>query len=196
MNEQTEGTAMFLAILPALRRHACFAFRGMKDVHRFEDCVQETLALCWLWCGRLSEQGKDARDFPTTLAAFATRHVHGGRSFVGRTTYRNEPLSPLTQARCGFRTEAFSSEAESASSWLTALQDNSTSPVDEQAAFRIDFPAWLHTLTDRNRSIVEHMAVGDTTLELSKRYGLSPGRVSQLRRDFREEWYAYTEEAA
>lgn len=197
MNGRTNGTVVFLTIYPQVLRHAHFVFRSLKDFNRFEDCVQETLCLCWLWCCRLWEQGKDAREFPTTLASYATRHVRSGRSFVGRKTYRSDALSPLAQAIHGFLTQALPGvEAQAGSPWQAALQDNTQSSVDEQAAFRIDFPAWLGTLSDRNRSVAEDMAIGDTTLELSSRYGLSAGRVSQLRTEFCRDWRSFTGEIA
>ena len=54
MNCLTNGTTVFLAVLPRLERQARFACRSMTDVHRLEDCVQEILALCSLWTFRLS----------------------------------------------------------------------------------------------------------------------------------------------
>lgn len=195
MNEQMNGTVVFLAIFPQVERHALFAFRGIKDFHRFEDCVQETLCLCWLWSCRLWEQGKDAREFPTTLAAYATRHVKSGRSFVGKKTYKNDALSPHAQKVRGFLTKALPSiEGEKGSPWMEALQDNTVSEVPEQAAFRIDFPAWLQTYDARRQRIIEDMTTGERTLDLADRFGMSPGRVSQLRREFQDDWRAFTGE--
>jgi Mor family transcriptional regulator len=60
--------------------------------------------------------------------------------------------------------------------------------VDVQVCFRLDFPAWLITLGRRNRSIVEDMALGHRTQDLARSYQLSAARVSQLRREFHENW--------
>lgn len=197
MQEQENGTVVFLAILPTVQRHAQFAFRAIRDVHRVEDCIQETLALCWLWACRLWRQGKDAREFPTTLAAFATRHVKHGRRFGGGKRLTKDALSPLAQATRGFLTKALPGvEAETGSPWQAALQDNTQSAPPEQAAFRIDFPAFLATLPERNRKIALDMLMGETTLELSARHRLSPGRISQLRRHLLEDWRAFTDDAA
>src|SRR4051812_27492212 len=118
MNGFPNGTLVFLAILPAVRRHALFAFRGLKDCARFEDCVQETLALCWLWTCRLWEQGKDARRFPTALASYATRHVKSGRSFVGGKRYTRDALAPPAQALHGFPTHTLPGrEAQTGAPW-------------------------------------------------------------------------------
>lgn len=193
MNVQTSGTTVFLAILPQVERHALFAFRNVKDPGRFDDSVQETLALCWLWACRLWEKGRDAREFPTTLASFATRHVRSGRSFVGKNHVTKDALSPVAQAMQGFLVKALPSiEAQTGSPWQAALMDNTQSPPDEQAAFRIDFPAFLESLTDRDRRVAEDMMSGDTTRDLAARHRVSPARISQLRREFKDDWEAFT----
>jgi hypothetical protein len=71
---------------------------------------------------------------------------------------------------------------------MTALVDNTRTPVDEQVAFRLDFPAWLNTLSDRDRRVVEDLMQGERTLDVARKHGLSPGRISQLRREFLEGW--------
>ena len=72
-----------------------------------------------------------------------------------------------------------------------ALRDNTRSPVDEQACFRLDFPAWLRSLPRRDRRLVKGMALGHRTLDLARRFRLSAGRVSQLRREFHREWQRF-----
>ena len=194
MNGQVNGTAVFLVIFPHIERHALFAFRGIKDPGRFEDCVQETFCLCWLWTCRLWEQGKDAREFPTTLASYATRHVRSGRSFVGKKSYRNDVLSPLAQAVHGFATQSLPEHQSTASPapWMEQLVDQPSSRVAELAAFRIDFPDWLASLGERKSRIAEDMAMGETTSEMSDRHRVSPGRISQLRREFKQDRDAFT----
>ena len=69
-----------------------------------------------------------------------------------------------------------------------ALHDNTRSPVPDQVAFRFDFPAWLNTLSERDKRVVEDLMVGERTLDVARKHGLSPGRVSQLRREFMTGW--------
>jgi hypothetical protein len=64
--------------------------------------------------------------------------------------------------------------------------------VDEQVAFRLDFPAWLLTLARRDRRLVEGMALGHRTADLARRFRLSAGRVSQMRREFKQDWDRFT----
>jgi hypothetical protein len=68
------------------------------------------------------------------------------------------------------------------------LRDNTQTPVVEQVCFRIDFPVWLETLTPRERRLVHEMANNERTLDLSQRFELSPGRISQKRRELHADW--------
>src|SRR5262249_52462262 len=69
-----------------------------------------------------------------------------------------------------------------------ALQDNTRSPVPDQVAFRHDFPAWLAGLGERDRRVITDLMLGERTLDVAERYGLSPARISQLRREFMQGW--------
>jgi hypothetical protein len=76
------------------------------------------------------------------------------------------------------------------------LRDNTQTPVPEQAAFRIDWPAWQQTRTERDRRIITDLTAGERTLEVSRKYGISPGRVSQLRQEFHADWLRFHGETA
>ncbi len=75
-----------------------------------------------------------------------------------------------------------------------ALIDNTQTEVPEQVAFRIDFPAWRRSRSRRDRRIIDDMAIGERTLDLSRKHRLSPARVSQLRREFHDDWRRFTEQ--
>src|SRR5262249_47920652 len=57
-----------------------------------------------------------------------------------------------------------------------ALVDNTQTPPPEQVAFRLDFPAWLKTRSDRDRRLAEDLMTGERTLHVSTKFGLSPAR--------------------
>jgi hypothetical protein len=152
--------------------------------------------LAWKWFVRLAERGEDPARFAVMLASYAARAVKSGRRVTGQESDR-DALSPLAQMRRCFvvgMLPAFSTL--SGNPLAEALQDNTQSPVPEQAAFRLDFPAWLCTLGSRNKSIAQDMALGHRTRALADAYGLSPGRVSQLRREFRDDWERFTADPA
>ena len=75
------------------------------------------------------------------------------------------------------------------------LKANTITPVPDQAAFRIDFKEWLRTLSSRERKIVRAMLRDERTLDLSRQFDLSPGRISQMRKEFAESWTEYCDEA-
>src|SRR5262249_62065088 len=68
------------------------------------------------------------------------------------------------------------------------LRDNTMTPPPDAAAFRIDFPSWLRTRTDRHRRLIEDMIQDERTLDLANKHGLNPARISQLRRELMAHW--------
>ena len=55
-------------------------------------------------------------------------------------------------------------------------------------AARIDFGQWLHGLPARRRHLAELLAMGERTREAARQFGISPGRVSQIRRELEASW--------
>jgi hypothetical protein len=66
--------------------------------------------------------------------------------------------------------------------------------VADQVVFRIDFPVWRCTRTERDRRVIDALMAGGRTRDVSQQFGLSPGRVSQLRRYFLVDWRRFTDE--
>ena len=69
-------------------------------------------------------------------------------------------------------------------------------PPPEQTAFRLDFPAWRATLADRDRRLMHDLMVGERTADVARQYGMTPGRVSQKRRQFMQDWQRFGEPPA
>jgi hypothetical protein len=189
--------ARFLAILPRIRAHAEVRFRGVRCPAGMDDAVAEVAAVCWAWFLRLSARGKDAASFPSALAGLAVRHVRSGRGLCGRRG-SNDALSPLAwRKRCFSALPLPAGEAAGEGGQaLEGLRDDAATPPPDQAAFRIDFPRWLGRLGTRRRGIALDLAQSRTTGEVASRRGLSPGRVSQLRRELRRDWLLFHGEPA
>jgi hypothetical protein len=181
-------------VLPKVVSHGRVSFRHLRSADRKEEAVAEMVALAWAWHLRLAERGKDATRFPTALATFAARAVRSGRRLAGMDR-ANDVLSPLAQWRQGFAVcKLPDSSTLDGSPLAEALHDNTQSPVVEQVCFRLDFPAWRASRTDRDRRVLDDLMLGERTLEVAGKYGLSPGRVSQLRREFLLDWRRYLSE--
>jgi DNA-directed RNA polymerase specialized sigma24 family protein len=183
--------ARFLALLPRIELHARIYFGHVKCPQRKEDCVQEAVAIAWKWFVRLAERGKDATAFVSALATLAARAVRSGRRVCGQERAK-DVLSPLAQRRHGFVVEKLPDYSTlSGTPAEEALRDNTRSEVPAQVAFRLDFPAWRTTLTDRDRRMADDLMVGERTQDVARRFGISPARVSQKRREFQDAWAAF-----
>jgi hypothetical protein len=114
--------------------------------------------------------------------------VKSGRRLCGQDSAR-DALSPVAQRTKGFTVNSLPQGSSLYGNVFDeALRDNTQTPVPEQVAFRQDFPAWQATLTQRDRRLLEDLMAGERTSDVANRYGLSCGRVSQLRREFHDDW--------
>jgi hypothetical protein len=198
--------ARFLGIVPIIERHGEVYFRFEKCRERRADRIAEMVGLAWKWFVRLAHRGKDATRFPTVLASFAARAVKCGRRVAGMTRAA-DVLNEICQQRRGFAVESLPVSTSTTHENLYAavngqrsldafeerLQDNTQTPVPEQVAFRLDFPAWLTTRTERDRRIIEQMARNERTKDLARQFGISPARISQLRRAYQDDWTRFAD---
>jgi len=189
-----ELRARFLAIRERIEMHARIYFRHIRCWFKKDDLIAETIALAWKWFRRLAAKGKDARQFASALASFAARAVKSGRRVAGQPKAK-DAMNEQAQQRHGFyvgKIPDFSTlDANPLSEALCETPDHDPARL---AAFRCDMPAWLARLGHRNRKIAVEMAQGEKTLALARRFHISPGRVSQLRREFHEDWLHFTDE--
>jgi hypothetical protein len=184
-------TTFVALVLPRILSHGRVYFRGIRCPHCREDAIQEMISLAWNWHLRRARQGKDSTLFPTALASFAARGVRTGRRLAGQESSK-DVLSPLAKQRHHFGVGKLpDSEALSDHPLSEALHDTTQSPPDEAVCSRLDFSAWLDSLTERNRGIAEDLMAGERTLDVADKYGLSAGRISQLRREFCHGWRAF-----
>jgi hypothetical protein len=181
----------FLTIRGRIEKHARIYFRHVKCRFKKEDYVADVVALAWKWFKRLADRGKDATRWAKALASFATRAVRCGRRVTGQLKPR-DVLSEQAQQRHGFCVGKLPDFATLTENPLAeALIDNTQTEVPEQVAFRIDFPAWRRSRSRRDRRVIDDMAMGERTLDLSRKHRLSPARVSQLRREFHDDWRSF-----
>lgn len=186
--------AAFVAVLPAVLRHARIRFRFVRCAHEREDLLQEALAYALKWTRILWERGRDVREFPAALARYAVQAVRSGRRLCGMCKAR-DAMNRAAHARRGSACGSLPlREPEPGSALAAALADTARAEIPAQVAFRIDFPAWLATRTRRDRAIIRDMLCDERTSDLARRHRVSPGRVSQLRREYRDGWLAFVGE--
>jgi hypothetical protein len=104
-------------------------------------------------------------------------------------------MSAYSQRCKGYRLEWLDSFDEEENSWKEiVLEDKRATPADV-AVCRIDFAAWLRRLTARLRKIALALASGESTKGAAEQFGLSPARISQLRKWLRKSWEEFQGEA-
>src|SRR5262245_3976342 len=185
----------FLAVLSRVERHARVRFRSVRCPHARADAVAEAIGLAWTWFVTLVGRGKDPTRFASTLVAYAVRHVRSHRRLCGQEPVK-DVLSTRAQARHGFLVASLpQGSCLLGNEFDEALRDNTQSPVPDQVGFRLDFPCWLATRSERDRRVVGDLMVGERTADVAAKHGLSQPRISQLRRDFLEDWRRFTGEA-
>jgi Sigma-70, region 4 len=196
--------ARFEALLPRIQRHGEVYFRHVNCPIKKADFIAEMVALVWKWLLRLAERGKDGFQFPMALASYAARAVRSGRRLCGQEK-ATDVFSTVAQQRHSFTTESLPISTrtgfdnlyaqprgqQNLDAWEERLRDNTRTPVDEQVAFKLDFRAWLRTLTPRERRIIKAMLRNERTKDLSKEFQVSEGRISQLRREFLTGWKCF-----
>ncbi len=130
--------------------------------------------------------------------------VKCGRRITGMEKTRNV-MSEQAQHRHGFTVERLPASLSVSheelygglhgqrrhDAWEERLHGNTVTPPDEQARFRLDFADWLKSLTPRERRIIRAMARNERTKNLAREFDLSPGRISQLRRELHDDWDSF-----
>jgi transposase-like protein len=173
-------------MLPQIRQQALTAFRNQRFEVR-EELVQEVIANSYRAWVLLVRRGKESVAYPTPLAQFAIRQVRDGRRVGGRLNSQ-DIMSPGASRLHGFTVERFDQKDQQTGVWYEQLVEDRRAGPAAIAAARLDLTAWSRTLSKRNRQIAKALAQGETTCDVAKRFGLTAGRVSQLRMWLREHW--------
>ena len=117
---------------------------------------------------------------------------HSRQALVGRRAGHPLNVNDITSRHCQqrkrVRVERLDRFDVKKGQWREAVVEDHRTPVPDQAAFRCDFPEWLKTLSDRDRQIAETLSTGEGTTSTAKQFGVTAGRVSQLRGELHEAW--------
>jgi hypothetical protein len=175
----------FLTMLPAIRRQLKVAFRHLDPEARAE-AVQEGICNAMLAYLRLHERGEVAKAYPTPLAQYAARQIRDGRKVGGKLNIK-DVSSGYCQRLKHVVLERLD-KWDKDEGWMEiVVEDKSATPADV-ARVRLDFAAWLKTLSRRDRKVALELARGSRTGEVARKYDLSDGRISQLRKEMHLSW--------
>ena len=186
-NNASDWQAAFVDMLPEIKRWLRIAFCRLAT-EACEDAIAEGIAHCLLAYVRLHEQGRTEVAIASSLAWYSSRQIRRGRPAVGRMNSK-DPLSRYAQVGSGNRFERQNGE------WIDKLAEDKRASVPDQVAAKMDVRAWFATLTKRMKEIAKDLACGCSTAEVARKYGVTAGRISQMRRVVEESWAAFQGEA-
>ena len=185
----TEWHAGFMSLLPQIKNYAEYAFRRLDPESR-EEAIQCCIVAAMFAYTQLVDQGKSDIAYAGPLAMYAIRRFRMGRRF-GERMNANDVSSPYAQKKRGIKLESLARYDHEAEDWEELLVEDKHAGPSEVAAVRLDFAQWLSTLSDRKRHIAEFLAIGETTNDTAREFGVSAARISQLRREMQESWASF-----
>jgi DNA-binding NarL/FixJ family response regulator len=177
-----------------IQKQLSYGFRNLKGEAK-EEAMQEAIVNCTVCYAQLHEKGHVDKASATSLARYAIRQVKSGRTIGSKLNVR-EPLSRYAQVRKQFRVSRLDHFDRARECWLPPLVEDPRISVLEQVALRIDVPHWLSAFSRRAQNIARDLAYGFTTSEIAQKYRLSPGRISQMRREFYQSWLRFPNSSA
>ena len=175
-------------MLPTILAQLRFAFRDLRSEERAEALADATANAALVYA-RLFQLGKVDVAYPSASARFAAAQYRSGRR-VGASLNVNDVTSCHAQRRHRLRVERLDRQDAEAGWKEILVEDRGCTPA-ELAASRIDFAAWLRRLPLKRRRIAKTLALGETTQRTAQRFRLSPGRISQLRRELNADWLTF-----
>jgi hypothetical protein len=181
-----EQNDRFLEMLPLIRSQARRAFRRLHPELK-EELFAETVANAYCRFSRLVRTGKAELAFATPLANYAIRQVLAGRRVGTKFNIRDltSPHARSSEQVVIKRLDRFDREQ---GEWREVLvEDRRATPADIACA-RIDLTDWFRSLPRRHRRIAKALAIGESTSEAARRFGLSLARISQFRRELQANW--------
>ena len=171
----------FVQMLPTLLQVIRHCLRNQPRRDR-EELAAEALAAAYVMFVRLVQRGKQDLASPTPLGTYGARQAIDGRQ-VGNSTNVKDMTSRSCQRRKGVSVTSLNRYDERDERWKDIVVESKNAGPGEIASIRIDFANWLRSLKPKQRRIAKLLATGETTKATVKKCHVSPGRVSQLRRE-------------
>jgi hypothetical protein len=179
----------FMRMLPAICRQASIAFGHLDDEQR-EERIAEVVANAYCALVRLAKRGRLHLAFPTPLASFAIRQVRAGRR-VGCNLNVRDITSRHCQRAKGLCVERLDRYDHHDEAWREIVVEDRRAGPDHVVMVRLDFAAWLESLTKRNRRFADLLAADTRGKDVARRFGITHGRVSLLRSELRDDWHQF-----
>lgn len=191
--------ADYLATLPVICNLARRRFAALPATHR-DEAVAEAVAGGFIAYLSLKQRGRLDQVTTAGFVRNAVRAVAGGRR-TGNAQAGCDVLSDLGRRRhgCGVLSldgDTDTDGGEAGHAWLhEAVADRHTA-IPDQVAIRVDGGRWLASLPARSQQMIRDLAAGEKAATVARRFGISPARLSQLRREWSQQWQGCVDVAA
>ena len=175
------GDILVKEILPILNRTVPRVVNP-SDCEDPEELIADTLATA---AEMLQSLEKAGRKIPARSVAFYSIQ----RAKSGRRAYQSgaaDPLSPVSRTRNTSAIVPIDAPLSSEGEGSRTMSDFIGAPTEdpsETALRNIDYLAFLSTLATRERQIFSCIADGWRGLDIAKKFGISNGRIVQIKRE-------------
>ena len=177
---------LFLTMLPKIVNHARIAFRYLRPEARGE-AVQEVVCNALKAFHRLVQLKKVSLAYPSVLARFGVKQVKDHRKVGGHLNI-NDVMSGYCQVNKGVRVARIDQYDETEDEWTQLVVEDKTAGPFDIVRTKLDFDAWLHSLPCRHRRLAQFLSLGNRTSQAARKFKVSEGRVSQIRKELAESW--------
>jgi hypothetical protein len=181
--------AAFEAMMPAIEAHARIAFRHLDPEAR-EEAAQEVICNACCAYARLVALKRTHLAYPSVLARFGVAQAKSGRIVGGHLNVR-DVTSEYCRQKKGVVVEQLDKFDTDENCWREVVVEDKTAGPAEIAATRIDFSTWLQLLPRRLRKLATFLARSETTQAAATRFQVSPGRISQIRKELYLAWHRF-----
>lgn len=179
----------FAELLPAVTAQVRRAFRRLTPELR-EDAMQAAVGDAYAAYVRLCRMGRRSLAYATPLARYAVRRFHAGRR-LGCRLNTFDVLSPYRRRGHECCVHSLEGGDDGDGRWQAVVVEDRRSGPAETAAVRLDFAEWLRQLSPRRRRVARLLAGGEATASAARLLAVTPGRISQYRRELEAAWRAY-----
>ncbi len=176
----------FLALLPQIVTHAKIAFRHLKPEARAE-MVQEVVCNAMQAFVRLVQLKRTSIAYAAPLAAYGCRQARDGRKVGGHLNCL-DISSSYCQRLNGIVVDRLDQFDQEDNAWQEVLVEDKHADASQIVQTNLDMEDWLASLKRRDRKVAEFLANGESTRAAARKFKVSDGRISQLRRELAESW--------
>ena len=187
--KQMEGE--FFEMLPTMRRKARYMLRYMSE-DNFNDAFDDLISYCWIEYFKLVQSGRSGDAYATPLVEFSIRHMKQKfqRDALGHAGSLNDNHEHMIVSR-DYKKSADGPKGSceiSCGDWRDIFAIDGRHNPSDTIPTKVDFEAFLDSLTSRPKLIASRLASGDSTKLLARKLALTCGRISQYRRQLESIW--------